>query len=152
MPNEKAFADCDDKIIYYRESTRYDLKNGSKEARFIFLEEIGHIVLGHKGIRNRSSRERIYEKSNFQVNIDEREARRFAAAVLAPFDRIKPEWDAIAISQEFQISFIAAEFRKQEFDKWYRTSRSISRELPQCAIDFLQEAKNRGYPVKARLE
>lgn len=148
MPDEEASADCDTRTIYFRETLRHDLRKGDKRARFIFIEEVGHILLGHQGIRHRSSTSKIYEKANARVHIEELEARRFAAAVLAPMDKISEDWDALKISEFFQLSLVAAEIRKEESDRFYRHRAGRKRPLPSCAIDFLQAAKKRGYPVK----
>lgn len=152
MPGEEASADTISKKIYYRETLRGRLKEGDKRARFIFMEEIGHILLGHTGIRHRSTQQKIHEKTVPLVRIEEAEARYFAVAALAPLDKIESFWDAITISNNFQISMQAAEFRKEEFDKQKRLKAGGLRQLPDCVTDFLKEARARGYPVKTVID
>jgi Zn-dependent peptidase ImmA (M78 family) len=91
MPNDEARFDSDDQLLYIREST-FCAANAMytypelerRRARFTIAHEIGHIALGHKGIRFRGDSSERGKRLVGQIRQQERDAERFAAAFLAP--------------------------------------------------------------------
>jgi Zn-dependent peptidase ImmA (M78 family) len=90
MPNDEAYFDPFEKILYIRETT-FEAGHGMfvneperRRARFTLAEEAGHIWLKHSGVRYRGNSGEIQEKMVKQIRQEEREARRFAGTFLAP--------------------------------------------------------------------
>lgn len=91
MPDDEAFYDSDDKLLYIRESTfcaanaMYTHTDAERQhARFTIAHEIGHVVLKHEGRHFRGKTSAAAKKIPSQVRWNERDAERFAAAFLAP--------------------------------------------------------------------
>jgi Zn-dependent peptidase ImmA (M78 family) len=91
MPRDEAFFDSREQILYLRESTfcaanamfKYPEKD-RRRARYTIAHEIGHVLLGHDGVRYRGASGGPAKKLDGRVNRQERDAERFAAAFLAP--------------------------------------------------------------------
>lgn len=92
MPDDEAYYDPSDRILYLRESTfcaasaawRYT-KSERRRARFTIAHEIGHVVLGHTAnIRFRGTTAEVAEKLVPRIRKEEGDANRFAAAFLVP--------------------------------------------------------------------
>ena len=91
MPNDEARFDSEDQLLYIRESTfcaasaMYTYSdNERRRARYTIAHEIGHIAMGHTGVRYRGTTDALAKKFAQQIRQDERDAERFAAAFLAP--------------------------------------------------------------------
>ena len=91
MPDDEACFDSGDRLLYIRESTfcaanaMYTYTDPERRrARFTIAHEIGHIAHGHEGLRFRGKTGAREKKFVRQVQHDERDAERFAAAFLAP--------------------------------------------------------------------
>ena len=107
--------------------------------------EIAHLYLKHEGIRNRSITKSISEITVSQVKKEEHEAKRFAAVFLAPSHLIDDIMTPEDIARKFNISLSSAILRRDEVDKLNRRRAGINRELPPVVIDYLREARRRGY-------
>jgi Zn-dependent peptidase ImmA (M78 family) len=90
MPNDEARFDPFEKLLYISEST-FSAANGMfcsesarRRARYTIAHEIGHIALGHTGVRYRGDSGALGEKNVRDIRREEFEANRFAAAFLAP--------------------------------------------------------------------
>lgn len=88
MPNAEARFDPFDGILYVREST-FIAGNGAfstetirRRARYTLAHEVGHIWLKHEGVRFRGEAGAKQEEIVKQIQQEEREADRFAAAFL----------------------------------------------------------------------
>lgn len=90
MDDEACF-DSEDKLLYIRETT-FCAANAMytyseierRRARFTIAHEIGHIALGHKGLRYRGATSTEAKEYGRKLRRGERDAERFAAAFLAP--------------------------------------------------------------------
>jgi len=91
MPDDEAFFDSEKRLLCLRESTfcaasaiyTYT-ETQRRRARYTIAHQIGHIALGHDGIRYRGQTDRISKELIGKIRRQEREAERFAAAFLAP--------------------------------------------------------------------
>ena len=91
MPDDEARYDSFTKLLYLRESTfcaansmfTYSTTD-RRRARYTIAHEVGHIALGHDGIRYRGNTAAIAEQIVQKIRRQESEANRFAAAFLAP--------------------------------------------------------------------
>ena len=91
MPDDEAKYDSFEKLLYLREST-FTAGNGMfphstserRRARYTIAHEVGHIALGHSGVRFRGGTAALAEKMVSRIRKEEYEANRFAAAFLAP--------------------------------------------------------------------
>lgn len=91
MPEDEAYFDSGKKLLYLRESTfraanaMYTFtETERRRARYTIAHEIGHIALGHDGVRFRGRTNALAEEVVSKIRRQEREAERFAAAFLAP--------------------------------------------------------------------
>lgn len=125
------------------------LKRNEPRARFTCAHEIGHWILDHEGRRfRRPQRQRkAYERSTPQIRRDEREAEKFAAFFLAP-DHLADTFSSIRdLRSRFGLSRRAAEIRKTELDADARRKKGELKPLPNSIIDFLEQARAKGYKV-----
>jgi Zn-dependent peptidase ImmA (M78 family) len=91
MPDDEAYFDSEKKLLHLRESTfcaasamfTYT-ETERRRARYTIAHEIGHIALGHDGVRYRGQTNAIAEEVVRKIRRQEREAERFAAVFLAP--------------------------------------------------------------------
>ncbi len=90
MPDDEARFDPFEGLLYLREGT-FHAGNGMfcstaerQRARFTIAHEIGHIALGHSGVRYRGESGELGKKLVASIRREEYEASRFAAAFLAP--------------------------------------------------------------------
>jgi Zn-dependent peptidase ImmA (M78 family) len=91
MPDDEAKYDSVERVLYVRESTfcaadamfLYS-ESERRRARYTIAHEVGHIALGHDGVRFRGESAAKMEKIVPKIRRQEYEANRFAAAFLAP--------------------------------------------------------------------
>jgi Zn-dependent peptidase ImmA (M78 family) len=91
MPNDEARYDSITKLLYLRESTFCAANSmftysstDRRRARYTIAHEVGHVALGHDGIRFRGNTAAVAEQVVQKIRRQESEANRFAAAFLAP--------------------------------------------------------------------
>lgn len=125
------------------------LKCNERRARFTCAHEIGHWVLDHKGRRFRRLQRKGYERNTPNIRRDERQAELFAAFFLAP-DHLAQSFSTISdLQRRFGLSRPAATIRKHELDADARRKKGELRALPISIIDFLEQARAKGYKVSS---
>lgn len=156
MPHDEATYDAIDRILYIPERTFSAMNRGGSRAQMTIAEEIGHIVLRHKGVRHRTTNEKLTgrpdaEKLDKQIRRDEAHARRFAAAFLVPRAFVDDPQRSTAeeLASRFNVSLTAARIRKDELERLYRREHQIKRPLPQGVLNYLRDAKKKGFDVKS---
>lgn len=123
------------------------LSRNDPRDRFTCAHEIGHWVLNHEGRRFRRLQRKAYERSTPNIRRNEREAEKFAAFFLAP-DHLARSFDSISeFRSRFGLSRRAAEIRKNELDADARREKGELRPLPNSIINFLEQARAKGYRV-----
>ncbi|MET4384289.1 hypothetical protein ABIB73_000024 [Bradyrhizobium sp. F1.4.3] len=151
MPDAEAQWYSDDIEISMRESVFVAMQRGEPRARMTVSHELSHYLLKHKGHLNRSPVKSAVEVSVKRIVSQESEARRLAPRILAP-EHLIPEGASVEdIKTMFGLSHEAAVIRKEEIEATRRRRRGEKRPLPQSIIDYLKEAKRRGYPVRTDL-
>jgi IrrE N-terminal-like domain len=140
-----------DRRIFLRESDCRGAAEGNPRSNFTIAHEIGHMVFQVSHSRNRSTEPSVAEKIISGIRRDERRANGFAAAFLAPFHKAEfsfgTTWQQVA--ERFNLSRQAAQSRLEEFARIYRRKRNFERDLPDVAIDFLEEARARGHNIRS---
>jgi hypothetical protein len=145
----EAFCDAEANKIEIKQSVYEQVKTGNPRARMILTEEIGHRILGHKGVRFRGAVNKIVTRADPRIHREETEAKKFAAIFLAPSYLADECWTATDIQEKFHLSRESAEIRVTELESLRRRSRGEERSLPQFVVDFLKESKKRGYRVRS---
>jgi IrrE N-terminal-like domain len=89
MPHDEATYDSIDQILIIPDRTFAAMNRGESRAQMTIAEEVGHVALGHQGVRHRTTDESRTgrpdpEKLVKEIRREEAHARRFAAAFLAP--------------------------------------------------------------------
>lgn len=152
MPDAEAQWDSDAQRMSMRESVFQAMQRGEPRARMTIAHELGHFVLGHSGVRNRATAQNAAEKYLSNVRREEREAKRFAAAFLAPAELISADDTADEIARRFGLSSEAAEIRRSEVEAMRLRESRQTRKLPANVLDYLREAKRRGFEVRTELD
>ena len=137
--------------ILIRQSTLEDAANWQRRARFVFVEEICHIALGHTGPRHRNCGGRPIGFTPSERR-DETEARKLAALILMPTEFAIECCSLQEIQDQFIVSAEAAQIRWEEIERTRRQRSGQKRRLPPGVADFLREAKRRGHPITANLD
>jgi Zn-dependent peptidase ImmA (M78 family) len=137
----------EERCIYLRKSVYEDARAGDPRARYHVVHEISHCALNHQHERKRAIAAGPAEKKHTRG--DEREADRFAAAILAPSHRIDFSLQTTPheVAKRFGLSDVAAELRTQEFARMYRRRHGLKRQLPPGVIDFLSEKRRQGHHI-----
>jgi Zn-dependent peptidase ImmA (M78 family) len=149
LPNDEAYFDSVTMTLAIRESVLNAALEGNPRARMTVLHEIGHFTLGHQGTRSRSSGVDFRSANSGRVKAEEVEAYRFAAAFAAPMPLLKGVESAADIEQFFCMSWKAAQIRWEQLQTRRRMERGERRPLPRDVVDFLEEARRRGLPVRS---
>lgn len=135
--------------LIVRESVMEDVRAGRERARFTIAHELGHYLLGHKGMKERTQRLTAYPTA--RDRIEEEEANVFASFFLVPtllaIDGTCPE----DIAMRFQVSPSAAEIAFARIARAKRRATGQRRRPPDSVIDFLKEARRRGHPIRSNL-
>jgi Zn-dependent peptidase ImmA (M78 family) len=135
--------------LIIRESVLDDAKAGRERARFTVAHELGHYLLGHKGMKERTQRPTAYPTA--RDRIEETEANFFASYFLVP---TRLAWDASSpedIAMRFQVSAPVADLAFERIARAKRKATGQRRRPPNSAIDFLKEAERRGYHIRSDL-
>lgn len=149
MGSDEAVMNEETHTLTAKECVLEDAKAGRFRARFTLAHELGHYFLGHEGIRRRNGDKGVY--AGPKERMEEDEANRFASYFLVPTELAMDATCAEDIAGRFQVSAEAAEIA---FERVQAARRKITREKrrpPDSVIDFLQEAKRRGHPVRSDL-
>lgn len=136
--------------LIVRDSVLEDVKAGRERARFTIAHELGHYLLGHKGMKQRSQNPTAYPTAGDRI--EETEANLFASYFLVP---TRLAWDAAnpaAIAMRFQVSLTAAEIAFERIQRAKRKAAGQRRRSPNSVIDFLKEAKRRGHTIRSLSE
>lgn len=135
--------------LIVRDSVMEDVKAGRERARFTIAHELGHYLLGHEGVKQRTERPAAYPTAGDRI--EEAEANLFASYFLVPTQQA---WDAEnpeEIAMRFQVSLSMAEIAFERIARAKRKAAGQRRRPPKAAIDFLKEAERRGYHVRSDL-
>jgi Zn-dependent peptidase ImmA (M78 family) len=146
LPYAEAEANSSTNTILIRESTYQQARIWQPRARFIVMEEVSHIALGHTGprFRRHPSQGRIHRRAEKR---DEHEARQLASLLLAPTNLAKHCSSSDEIAERFYLSGEASEYRWNEIQRFTRRESGKPRELPPGVINFLREQKRKGFKV-----
>ena len=151
LPGALAEANAATNTILIRQSTLEDAANWQRRARFVFIEEICHIALGHTGPRHRNCGSRPIGFTRSERR-DEAEARKLAALILMPTEFAIECSSLQEIQDQFIVSDEAAQIRWEAIERTRRQRSGQKRPLPPGIADFLREAKRRGHPITADLD
>lgn len=152
MPDAEAQWSSDDRVVRIRESVFKGMQRGLPRDRMSVAHELGHYLLGHKGLLNRSINKTIREIAIARVRKQESEARRIAAVLLAPEPLVPEGATAEDIAARFGLSREAAAYRKEEVERIRRRRRGEHRPLPTVVKGYLAEGKRLGHPVRTPLD
>jgi hypothetical protein len=142
----RAEANSATNTILIRETIYQKIRAWNAAARFILIEELCHIALGHVGPRYRrdTSNTKIFSPSEQR---DEREARQLAALILAPTKFATECNSPEMLAAQFILGTTASEIRWSEVQADQRRAAGVKRELPLGVVDFLTEKQKLGYTV-----
>lgn len=149
MNGDEAIMNADTHTLTVQETVLESARAGQVRARFTIAHEMGHYFLNHSGDRRRNPDKNIYVSS--KERIEEEEANIFASYFLVPTDLALGCQTSEEIACKFQVSNRAAEIAFERVERVRRKLSGKGRELPPSVVDFLQEAKRRGHPVKTTI-
>ena len=150
MGSDEAWADTNAGLVYVRESVLTEALAGKPRPRFTIAHELGHLVLGHSGAPRRNPNKEIYQSASDRIF--EAEADYFASSLLAPTQLAAGAGNAHEIEARFGLSSQAAEIAFERVLRESRIASGQTRRPPQAVIDFLQEARSRGYEVRSDID
>ena len=142
MPDEEAFWDDARKLMVIRASTFEAANSGEPRALMTLCHEIGHSVLGHKGKANRATVKTRAEVIAPLVKQQEWQAKRFAAALIAPFHLIGDCKSAAELSFQFRLSAEAGRIRFSELEAYKRRNSNSTRKVPQVVAEVLRDLQS----------
>lgn len=149
LGQDEALMDEAAHTLIVRDSVMEDVKAGRERARFTIAHELGHYLLGHIGMKQRTKRPTAYPTA--RDRIEETEANIFASYFLVPtnlaLDAVSPE----DIAARFQVSLPMAEITFERIARTKRKAAGQRRRPPDSVIDFLKEAKRRGHDIRSDL-
>jgi Zn-dependent peptidase ImmA (M78 family) len=150
MPEAEALARTEEQLLQIRSDVYESFKRSEPRAVFTFIHEIGHFILGHKGIAARSqNRREMYWNS--ATNEQESEANLFAAEFLMPVEVVNG-MSAEDIIKTCGVSRSAAERRVDEIAREMRRENGEVRHFTSSIIiDFFKERAKRGEKLKTKL-
>lgn len=149
LSDAEAYADCDRKQLVVRESVFAALLDGLPRARMTIAHEIAHLLLGHRGAKFRATGKDLRSLQVPETRAAESEAKRFAGYFLALYTHVLECQTAEEIARKCHISLEAAQIRLAQVESRLRKDAGRSRELPSSVIDFLEEERKRGHPVRS---
>jgi hypothetical protein len=106
--------DSDTKTILIPMSVYVAGNSGQERALFSIVHEVGHALLGHKGLLNRAPSGNNAERISLRIRSMEREARRYAASFLIPNTPIVRATSVEQICQKYCVSRDTAMIWKRE--------------------------------------
>jgi hypothetical protein len=134
LPEAAARTCCETMTIELRASLYQAMLAGDRRARMTIAHELGHVVLGHNGVRFRKDDP---EKRHGIEKIEESEAKFFGGAFLAPSKMARKYDNPSDLALQFQISDHAAQVRHEQIE------RDRAKKLPPGIKEFIQEMKNK---------
>ncbi len=152
LPAAEAEWDSAKICVRMRESVFVGMQRNEPRARMTVAHEIAHYVLGHKGVLNRKPGIRMSDIPIASIRREESEAKRTGAIILAPEYLIPVETSPEEIAAMFGLSTEAALYRYEEIARIRRRREGVQRPLPQSIVDYLREAKRRGYHVRTDVD
>jgi Zn-dependent peptidase ImmA (M78 family) len=152
MPEAEGQWDANEGIMRLRESVFRAMQRSEPRARWTVAHELGHFALKHGGTRNRSTEVSSAERFLARVKAEEAEASRFAAAFLAPAHLIRQDDTPETIAERFGISAEAACIRHAEVRAMSERASRRERPLPSVVVDYLREARRRGFEIRTDLD
>ncbi len=154
MLYDEATFDAIDRILIIPERTFTTMNRGKPRAMMTIAEEVGHVALGHSGVRHRTNKNPADRRPDAQkldpkIRREEAEARRFAAAFIAPRELAgdPSKYSVGMLAKRFNLSAQAAGIRKEELDRLHRRKHGIKRRLPRGVEEFLRIAKEKGHRI-----
>lgn len=135
-PNSEGEFDDEKKVIRLPNAVLAASYWADPRARMTIAHEAAHVALGHKGIVNRSTKTSRAETLSAFVARQESEAKRLAAAILAPFKFVEPNMSADEIAFRFGISRMAAKIRLNQFIEFPRGRIGEPRDLPSFIVEL----------------
>ncbi len=152
MPDAEAQWDSSDYVLRMRESVFVGMQRGEPRARMTVAHELSHYTLRHEGLLNRRTVRSASEVAVDRIRRQESEARRLAPMLLAP-EYLVPEPVTLDVLMEtFGLSEEAAIYRMDEIEAIRRRRRGEKRPLPDSVLDYLREAKRRGFNVRIEID
>lgn len=112
--------DSDRKLVLIPETTFQRANAGSPRDLFTIVHEIGHALLGHKGVLNRAPMGNKVERISIRVRSMEYQARRYAAAFLVPNVDTNHSLSAEQMARQFTVSLALAKQRIEELARLQR--------------------------------
>ncbi len=76
---------------------RHHRFSSSQERRWVLVEELGHVLLGHQLVESTQPDKAVMGLLEERRLLYEREARAFAAELLMPFFEVRKRWFAISL-------------------------------------------------------
>jgi hypothetical protein len=137
----EAFADCSTKTIFIPENFQNELGAEYHQNRFTLAHELGHLALGHKGVRSRAIKGHEFRKQAGvpSVGKDEPEASYWAAAFLMPISVVVECETVAALSARCGVSIEAARIRKDNIERRLRRDRGEDRPIRENTQKILAE-------------
>jgi hypothetical protein len=138
---DEAYADCETKTIYVPTNFASELGIEFPHNRFTFAHELGHIVLGHRGVRSRATLGRDFRKQAGVpgVGIEESEAYYWAGAYLMPTGIAIECRTLDELALRCGVSREAARIRKENLDRRMRRTRGEVRPIPERTKILIEE-------------
>lgn len=138
---DEAYADCETKTIYVPTNFANELEVEFAHNRFTFAHELGHIVLGHRGVRSRAVLGRDLRKQAGVpgVGIEEAEAYYWAAAFLMPTETANECKTPAELALRCGVSREACCIRKENLDRRMRRTRGEVRPIPERTKNIIEE-------------
>lgn len=149
LPFASAEAEPETRHIRVRYETLAALNQNSPESRAIIVEEIGHVLMRHQGVRNHFVGVDFRARANRLVEKEEEDAKKFTWYCLAPFDVAIFSKSAVELELKFGLTKSNALEYFEHIQEHQRRLSKTPRSLPPNAVDYLTEAVKRGYTVKS---
>lgn len=130
--NDLAYTDCGTKTIHISASTFEGVRRGDPRARFTVAHELGHLVLGHEGVRSRVAlgKDRRVQAGVRSASQDEEEANYFARAFLMP-ERVAEDFkNSAELARRCGVSEKTAQIRLNDLARRRRQENGEQKPLP----------------------
>lgn len=141
MKYDKAYTDCQTKTVFLPDNFPSELGPKFKQNRFTLAHEIGHLALGHSGVRSRAAVNHEFRKQSGVPGAprEESEASYWAAAFLMPAAIVMECETPEILAARCNVSLEAARIRKENIDRRQRRDRREERPIPEDTNMILAE-------------